>query len=375
MHEMGRWQKDSAEDPRYYIRGSVLAGFAELVTAAGGDPAALLEKAGFSLEVPALQDELVSWTRLCLLLERAAETLDRPSLGIEWALSVPDHFPNVGPTLLLANFAGTFQEWIEASITYWRHHTNAFALQLVDDGPGHDAVFRHVLLSPALPMRQHAEYMLGNACRMARAMGGLIHRNPSQVRFRHQKPADTSLHEAIFGCPVTFGASHDDIVFDRRLLSLPLRGTPGRLRKVMDLHIRHRWRQMPLRDDTMATTVGLAIRSVMGTKLCSCGLVAGSLGLRAKKSFKDYSRTRGRRSRRSWMMCGGPWPSVFFRTRRRRSRASRGSSRIRRQVRLLSPSSAGRACRRASFARGYLRRRRAKGPESELCRGVALPAL
>lgn len=283
MHEMGRWQKDSAEDPRYYIRGSALAGFAELVTAAGGDPAALLEKAGFSPEVPALQDELVSWTRLCLLLERAAETLDRPSLGIEWALSVPDHFPNVGPTLLLANFAGTFQEWIEASITCWRHHTNAFALQLVDDGPGHDAVFRHVLLSPALPMRQHAEYMLGNACRMARATGGLIHRNPSQVRFRHQKPADTSLHEAIFGCPVTFGASHDDIVFDRRLLSLPLRGTPGRLRKVMDLHIRHRWRQMPLRDDTMATTVGLAIRSVMGTKLCSCGLVAGSLGLSAKK--------------------------------------------------------------------------------------------
>lgn len=280
---MARWRRGAAHDPGYYIRGSALAGFAELVRAAGGDPAALLEKAGLSSEASAQQDELVSWTRLCLLLELAAETVDRPSLGLEWALSVPDHFPNVGPTLLLANFAGTFQEWIEASISYWRHHTNAFALQLVDAGPGHDAVFRLVLLSPALPMRQQAEYMLGNACRMARAMGGLKHRSPALVRFRHPKPADTSLHEAIFGCPVAFGASHDDIVFDRRLLAHPLRGTAGSLREVMDRHIRHRWHHMPVRDRTMAATVGLAIRCVMGTRHCSCRPVASSLGLSAKK--------------------------------------------------------------------------------------------
>ncbi len=280
---MDRWARGSGGSSRYYIRGSALSGFVELVTAAGGDPAPLLQQALLSTKAPDQPDELVPWVGLCQLLELAAEALDRPAFGIDWALSIPDHFPNAGPTALLAYFSDTFREWIETSICYWRHHTNASMLQLIDDGASNDVVLRLVMLPSALPMRQKTEYMLANTCRMARSMTGMRYRNPSLVRFRHPKPADTTLHEQIFGCPVTFAAPHNDIAFDRRLLDQPPRGGARGLRKGMDQHIRHRLRQMPASDRTIATVVAVAIRSFMGTNRCSCELVAGSLGLSAKK--------------------------------------------------------------------------------------------
>lgn len=280
---MDRRERGTSSNARYYIHGSALTGFAELVATAGGDPAALLQQAFPSTEDLPQPDELISWADLCLLLELTAEALGRPSFGIDLALSIPDHFPNVGPTALLANFSGTFREWIETSIRYWRYHTNASVLQIVDDGAGNDVVLRLGLLPPALPMRQQTEYMLANACRMARIVTGLRYRNPSLVRFRHAKPADTSLHEAVFGCSVAFEAPHDDIAFDRRLLDHPSRASPRGLKRGMDRHIRHHLRQMPMPDRTMAATVALAVRSFMGTSLCSCEVVASSLGMSMKK--------------------------------------------------------------------------------------------
>jgi len=54
-------------------------------------------------------------------------------------------------------------------------------------------------------------------------------------------------------------------------------------RSIVDHHIRYRIRQMPIYDQTMATTVAQTIRSVVGTGLCSSEFVASLLGMSAKK--------------------------------------------------------------------------------------------
>lgn len=267
----------------YYIRGSALVGFADLVEAAGGDPAALLRKAGFSPKALTEIDSLISWSGLCILLELAAEELDKPSLGVEWALSIPDHFPNVGPIVLIAHFVDTFQEWIETSMRYWRYHTNAFTLQLLDDHASGEVAVRFFMDSPLLPSRQQTEYLLANTCRIARHLIGDPEQNPLLVRFQHARPSDVSLHEAVMRCPIEFEASYNEIVFARELLGRPMRGNLKVCKSVVDHYIRYRIRQMPIYDQTMATTVAQAIRSVVGTGMCSSEFVANLLGMSAKK--------------------------------------------------------------------------------------------
>lgn len=259
-----------------------MSGFAELVTAAGGDPVALAEKAGFSRDVLREPDGLISWGRFGVLMDLAACELDKPSFGLDWALSVPSHFPNVGPVPLMAYFVQTAREWLEAVIQYWRYHTSAFTLQLFDDQACPNIVFRYRSESLAPATRQQMEYMLGTACRMARVMTNRDE-NPTVVRFTHGRPLDTALHDAIFRCPVEFDAPHNEFVLERTMLDYPTSGHLRLFKGVLDRYIRFRIRQMPVYDQTMTATVSAAIRSTIGTGHCSVDFIAHSLGVSTKK--------------------------------------------------------------------------------------------
>ena len=270
----------TADGGAHYIRGVVMGGFAELVGGAGGDPVALAEKAGFSRDVLSEPDGLISWARLGVLMDLAAEEIGRPSFGLDWAASLPSHFPNVGPVALMAYFVETAREWVEAVIQYWRYHTNALTLQLLDDPTNSHIIFRYRSESLAPATRQQMEYMLGTACRMARAMTDRDE-NPMVVRFKHGRPVDTAQHDAIFGCPVEFDAEQNEFVLERKMLDYPTNGHLKLFKGVLDRYIRYRIRQMPVYDQTMTATV--AIRSTIGTGRCSVDFIAHSLGVSVKK--------------------------------------------------------------------------------------------
>ena len=273
-----------------YIRAYSLMGFAELVEAQGDDAAALLKSAGFTEKVLCYPDKLLSWRDVCYLMELSAEKLNRPSFGLEWALSIPDHFPNVGPTVLMAQFVSDFRAWIESSIRYWRCHTNAFTLHFFDDGESDLVMFRYEIDSSALPSRQQVEYAFGNNVRMARIVMSAPDENPTLVRFQHSRPSDTSLHDMIFRCPVEFDAAHNEFLFERRLLGYRTNGGLQNFKWLLDRYIRSRIRGMPIYDQTMTTMVASAIRSMLGAGLCSSEFVANSLGMSHKKMQRLLSR-------------------------------------------------------------------------------------
>lgn len=266
-----------------YIRAYSLVGFTELVEAQQGDPVALLRSTGLSEKLLDNPDRLISWQAICFLMELSAKKLNRPSFGLEWALSVPDHFPNVGPTVLIAQFVDNFREWIESSMRYWRYHTNAFALHFLDDSESDQVTFRFEYDSDALPSRQQVEYMFGNNVRMARIVLSAPDDNPSLIRFRHSRPSDTSLHELIFRCPIEFDAPHNEFLFERRLLSYRTNGSLKYFKWFLDRYIRSRIRRLPIYDQTMTTMVASAIRSMLGSGLCSSEFVANSLGMSNRK--------------------------------------------------------------------------------------------
>jgi AraC-like DNA-binding protein len=266
-----------------YIRATQLIGFQELVDAAGGDALTLLADAKIEAKALSEPDSLISYRAFGNLIEIASKELSRPSLGLEWTLATPDHFPNLGPLAMLAHFTSTIQEWIDTSLQYWAYHTDAFKLeQHADKATGH-AALRYCTDSYAFPSRQLTEMVLGNTCRLARTVTGHATLYPSLMRFQHSKPQDVSCHERVFHCPIEFGAEHDEIIVEPKFLQYPTNGNFKLFKPLVGYYIKSRIQRMPIYDQSMTTTVALAIPSVIGTGKCNIEFISESFGLTPKK--------------------------------------------------------------------------------------------
>ena len=259
-----------------YIRASALSGFADLVRSKGGDAVDLLVRAGIDPASLTCPDMLVSFSRQGHLLEVAAAELDMPSFGLEWALNIPPYHPNSGPLLLLNT--ATIGEWIDKSTRYWRLQTNGQIPTLVDtEDPDRVAIRMAARSGP--PPRQQMEHILAKLYRVMSVMVGPDTAFRAQARFQHPKPDDTSVHEQVFGTDVEFDAEHNELMFDRAALSLPISDALPSPTTVVSQFIRHRIRDMPRYNQGVRTTTEIAIRTILGSGMCTKEYVAQVLGL------------------------------------------------------------------------------------------------
>ncbi len=266
-----------------YIRATALIGFQDLVEQMGGDAFALLSDAGIDAKALANQDLVISYNAYGNLLEIASQELQRPSFGLECAVAAPDHLPYLGPMTLLGHFTTTLQEWIDASQDYIKFHCNGFSIEQSINEKLDLTCGRYKLNSFAQPTRQLTEIVLANVIRLARHVTSRHDFNPSLVRFQHNRPRDLSVHEQLFRCPIEFGAEHDEILCDRSYLDLPTSGHLKPLRPLLALYMKHRISKMARYDQSMTTTVDLAVRSFLGTGKCTIEVISEALGLMPKK--------------------------------------------------------------------------------------------
>lgn len=103
------------------------------------------------------------------------------------------------------------------------------------------------------------------------------------MRFRHRRPDDHALHQAVFECPVEFNCPHTEILFERRILDLHAKGNLKFFKPLLGFYIQHRIAQLPVYDQSMSTVVALAIPSIIGTGKCDLEFIASSLDMSAKK--------------------------------------------------------------------------------------------
>ena len=266
-----------------YIKAIELAGFDRIVADAGGDARALLEEAGLPVAALSDVDMLISHRKVATLYEIAARQLNRPSFCIDWAISTPEHFANLGPLLFLARFEKTMRGWFDSAARYWSFHTNGSHPSL-HPGPTPDiAILRFTVDSYAPSTRQLVEHALANICIITRHVADLPGKDPIAVRFQHSRPTDTSRHDQIFRCPLEFDADHSEILFDRDLLAHRIPGDLAFLKRLMNFYVRHRIDQMAVYDQSMATTVALAIPSLLGSGRCHIGTIAVSPDINVKK--------------------------------------------------------------------------------------------
>ena len=136
-----------------YVRSTALFGFSEIVERLGGNPADILRECGLDPIVLKRDDMYYSFRRGAMSLEIAANTLNRPSFGLEYAQSLPDQFHNLGPIVFTAYFEDTLRDWFNAAMSYINFHTNALSLQLIEDTGGGHGVLRIHMDSAAIPGR------------------------------------------------------------------------------------------------------------------------------------------------------------------------------------------------------------------------------
>jgi AraC-like DNA-binding protein len=267
----------------YYVSAIQLLGAEDIIE--GGAPALLrlMDKAGIDPSVLKTPDSIISFQAMVLLHEIAARDFDNEAIGIKWALDTPAHFPNLGPLVLMGRVTKNIQEWIDLGQKYWKFHTNAFSMQQLTDVETGLAIFRYVVHSPAQPSRHYAEHAIANMVLLARKATGYEDENPVLVRFQHGPPRDLTLHNRVFRCTIEFNAKHTEILFRPEYLTRETVGGLTFLKPVVGYYVRHRIRRLPIYDQTLTTTVELAVPSVMGTGKCNIEFISESIGLSAKK--------------------------------------------------------------------------------------------
>lgn len=264
-----------------YIRAAVLYGLADLIRSRGGDAVEFVSRVGIDPAALTDPDLLISYPRHGMLLELAAAELDMPDLGLELAMSIPPHFPNAGPIIFLARTAQNLGEWIEQASRYWRHHTNGHVMQKLDDEEADTVTLRFWQGPLTAPPRQQSELKLACCCHMMRIIAGQPRLSPLLVRFYHDRPASTHAHALAFGCDIEFAAEHNELVLDRRQLAQPASRRLASPKTMFDSFMRYRIRHMPLYNQSIRTTTEIAIRTMLGSGMCSKELVAESMGITA----------------------------------------------------------------------------------------------
>ena len=243
----------------------------------------LIEAAGLPAEALTDPNLTISYIGFASLMELVASELHLPNFGLQHAQMMEPEFPNVGPIVFLSKFASTLEEWLRLAMKYWIHHTNAFTLELIADPAGEVTRLRYIAVPGFYPSRQLIENAMANVVTLCRNATGLRARNPVAVRFRHRRPADTSVHEAIFRCPLEFDSLHDEFIVENEVLALPIAGNLKYFRALVDVYMKARGVLLPTVESPMETSVALVISSVIGTGKCNIEEVSALLGVGTKK--------------------------------------------------------------------------------------------
>lgn len=151
------------------------------------------------------------------LLEESAKSSHCQSFGLRMAQH--RKLADLGVVSLLIAHQVTLKEGLDVLREY-RHRINSnLTLQIEDCG---DVVFlrEHLALDRPMASRQANDVALGVLYQMCRSIMPAAWR-PQCVCFSYERPppADRSVYDRFFDCPVQFGADFDGIVADKRDLT------------------------------------------------------------------------------------------------------------------------------------------------------------
>jgi len=125
--------------------------------------------------------------------------------------------------------------------------------------------------------RQESEYTLSAALAVLRELTKDPSLIPVKVDFEHDRMSRFELYDEVFGCPVLFGQPNNRIIFDRRLLDMPVLSADTRLFQALEPYLQ---RQRSVRAESeLFSRMGAHIASYLDSGGANIESVARSMNM------------------------------------------------------------------------------------------------
>ena len=222
------------------LAGSVsvayLQGLIEHLQRQGVAADALLAHAQLSPEALSQRDQRIAASAYLTLLGEGVRLTGDPNLGLHLGESVRPGYYGVLGYLIMS--CATLADALHRQARY-ASLVGSLGLVVLDDEPARPDSEPLVAHSwqPLLAQQQLqlSEETLAGWVSFGRWISGLDIA-PTEVRFQHPAPADTSEHARIFRCPVLFDQPDNALIFPKRLLAAPLNQADAQVRGMLDAY-------------------------------------------------------------------------------------------------------------------------------------------
>lgn len=204
----------------YRISSGYASVLANTFLAQGLDLAGLCQEAGLDVEFVNQPGAFCERSIIYRLWDLAAQASDDPNIGLKaYGEFHPSSFQIVGYTMMSSS---NLKSALERLVRFSPLIGTGFSLFFVQEQQHYRlASLDHQQHGPVKP-RQYTDAALASLLGFCRWLAGGKSLQPLSVEFTYPEPEDTSEHQRLFGCPLSFGAAYDSILFDGQELLSPL---------------------------------------------------------------------------------------------------------------------------------------------------------
>jgi AraC-like DNA-binding protein len=256
------------------VHADLLRSFPTLVSDLGGDPDALMRRAGIEPSTSSGRSGLGyrSWVQL---LEQAAVELQRPDFGLRLA-ALQGGGKVFGPMGVVMRNSRTFGEAIDYVAQHGHAHSLAARVRVERDKASGERFVGHEVLLDRLPNKRQAIeqlLLLGHLNAIEITGGGARVR---EVRFRHQPLSPLRTYRRCFGCDVRFDQKEDGVVYSERDWVCPIVEADVQLYQMATTFIDNRFTRVT---PPMHVRVRALILQFIEAEDCGNERIAAELGL------------------------------------------------------------------------------------------------
>ncbi|CAI8866924.1 AraC family transcriptional regulator [Pseudomonas sp. IT-196MI5] len=204
----------------YRMSSGYASMLANTLLAQGLDLAGLCQEAGLDVGFVGRPGAFCERSIIYRLWDLAAQASDDLNIGLKaYGEFHPSSFQIVGYTMMSSS---NLKRALERLVRFSPLIGTGFSLFLVKEQQHYRLASLDHQQNGSVKPRQYTDAALASLLGFCHWLAGGKSPQPLSVEFTYPEPEDTSEHRRLFGCPLSFGAAYDSILFDGQELLSPL---------------------------------------------------------------------------------------------------------------------------------------------------------
>ena len=251
-------------------------------------PDEILRSAGLDRDAVADPHGFIACAAFARLLEECARATKDDCFGLHFGSRYNPK--DAGAIAYVILNSPTVAAACDNAVRYLHLHNEA--VEVYRTVEGNRVYLRHVISDLGVKsLRQHNEYSMAVALNVFRIMAG-SNWSPLEIQFTHEAPRDTSEHNRVFGCPVSFDCETNAVVTEREFIERQVPAADPRLYPILKRYLDEFLKAMPREDDFLCS-LRKAITESMRDGQASLRVAAKKLAVSARvlqRRLEEYGK-------------------------------------------------------------------------------------